>query len=524
MTAEEMQQMAIPSVFAEVVWGKRPYDWQRKIMNPMLVPGNRVVAATCNESGKTSEIITKTGLWYMMAFPGCVVVSTSASSRQIGQQLYPNIRACVKELADGENWRVKDANDRYEVKAPNGSCWFSFTTKDAGRAEGYHVPALHAPIHADKELPDDYNALVKALKDDYEFELKDETRLLLIIDEAKSVEEDIFQAFERCRGTNWMVLSTPPTDPTGPFYDCFKTQKEKFRCKETGDLLVFGGFGEDEDLITYKKCPHLLSNKHVVRDINLDIKTRGHDDAFVGSMHFGRFPSIGQNMVFNMQRVREAMSGLNRRVGRDLAFACDYSGGGDETVLVNRKGNDASIAATWRERDSTVLVTKIISMLGNLRFDRSKHELIGDDGGLGQPINDQLEARMIRTDRFDFGGGAREPKKYGNVRAEGFFFLSKLINLGEIRLPDDKELYQQLEWVTYLTDENNRRRLTPKDKMPHSPDRADAMMMLFYEFEELEITEEEVLDIQRSPCRGGTAYNPEEDGDFNWIDSEGLLC
>lgn len=519
MSAEEMMHMAIPSVFAEVTWKQRPYDWQSDIMNPLLVPGNRVCAATCNESGKTSFVITKGGLWYMMAFPGSVVVSTSASSRQIGQQLYPNIRACVKQLPDGDDWKVRDANDRYEVQAPNGSRWFSFTTKDAGRAEGYHVPALHEAIHEGKELPEDYEALVARLKEEFGFELKEETRLLLIIDEAKSVEQDIFDAFERCRGTNWLILSTPPVDPTGPFHDCFKTEAEKYVCKRTGKSLLFGGF-EENGLLTYKQCPHLTNNKITMRNIALDYKIRGAADAFVGSMHEGRFPEIGQNMVFNMIKVREAMSGLNRRVGRDRAVACDYSRGGDEQIFAERKGNTALPFLAWREANTEILIQNIIKSMVKRGFIKGKHNIIGDDGGLGGPINDQLETRGWETDRFKFGGTARDPESYADVRAEGFFFLSKLINLNEVCLPDDPELFKQLQWHTYTMPHGRTRRIIKKEKMPHSPDRADAVMMVFYDFEEPEFEEEQSIGHKNSVCRG--AQPVVDDQEFeDWVNSSG---
>lgn len=473
--------MVIPAVYAEAVWGRRLYEWQARVMNALLVEGNRSLVATCNESGKTSEVITKTILWYMDVFPGSTVVTTSASARQIEQQLYPNLRACVGALPGGGQWKIR-SNNQYWVAAPNGSRCFSFTTNEAGRAEGYHVPALHAPIHAGKSLPDEMADVVEALRREYGFELKDKTRLLIVIDEAKSVPYTIFRAFERCRATNWLVASTPGEDPTGPFFDGFQSKREDYRCVRTGELNIVGGF-EEFGLVTFKECPHLTANRVVARKIQQDIALLGRRDAFVRSMHFGEFSPTGSNMVFNMLGVEKCMSGMIPSVGRDRAIALDYSGGGDEQVMAYRVGNQVKIWGTWHEEDGTVLADKIEAELIRLRWSKDDG-VTGDNGGLGKVVNDLLARRGWRVNRFDFGSTNTEPG-YLNRRAQGFFKLSMHISLGEIGLPNDPVLKEQLSWHKYRTDENRKRRIIPKEEMPRSPDRADTVMMVIFDFQPL---------------------------------------
>lgn len=515
LTAEDYAMLAIPSVYVAAVWDYGFYDWQAEVVDPLLFEGNRSVASTNNESGKTSEIITKAAIWYMDTFPGSVVVTTSASARQIEQQLYANIRACVASMPNGENWEVRSGN-KYWVKAPNGSNMFSFRTTEAGRAEGYHVPALHDSIHEGKELDEDMVDLVAALEDEYGFKLEDKTRLLIVIDEAKSVDLSIFRAFERCRATNWLVLSTPPEDPVGPFFDCFGVWAEKFRCVHTGRLNIRGGF-EKYGLITYKDCPHLTKNRVSMRQIAQDIEILGRQDAFVRSMHFGEFSAVGQNMVFNMPMVDRVMTpGEVPHLGTMRDLAIDYSGGKDKQVMGLLAGNEVRFIGEWHEEDGTILADRIEAKLTEIRWPKNK-PFKGDDGGLGEIVNDILERRGWTVDRYKFGGKAKS-KQYLNRRAESCFKAARHVALAEVILPQDPELKKELGWHKYRTDENRKRRIIPKDEMPSSPNKVDVVMMLLDEFEPDTATDnrDEVDRFIDTMMNG-------EGEDYDPFDDEGML-
>ena len=139
VTPAQMEAYALPSAYCGLVWGTVPYGWQGRAMDALVVDGNRVCVSTCNASGKTSFLIARACLWYMDAFPNSLVVTTSASQRQVGQQLYANIRRCVGMFPNAAEWRIRD-NNQFWVKAPNGSNMVSFATNDAGRAENELLP------------------------------------------------------------------------------------------------------------------------------------------------------------------------------------------------------------------------------------------------------------------------------------------------------------------------------------------------------------------------------------------------
>ena len=514
---EDIEPFATPSTAASIIWKQTPYRWQTHPMDDLMVDGNRVAVATCNASGKTSWLTARGCLWYMMAFPKCRVITTSASARQVQQQLYPNLRSCIGMLPNAKEWKIRD-NNMFYVYAPNGSKLESFATNDAGRAEGYHIPDIPEGIHNREKISDEWWAYLKehGIED-----VEDQGRLLLVIDEAKSVEEDIFQAFERCRGSNWLVVSTPSLDPSGPFYECFTRTKDKFKCKLTGKYNLYGGF-EEYGIIDYKVCPHLSEDKNELRNIQLDLKTRGEGDAFVQSMHLGRFPKVGANMVFDMTAVDHCMSGLVAKIGRDRAFCCDFSGGGDAQPFGIREGNQSWIAKSWHEGDAVALAENIVAELRRQGYNPEYDEFIGDNGGIGEACNDILESKGIFVTRFDFRGEVKDKRMYANVRAEGYFELARRVKLGEIILPNSQSLREQLSWHKYEPNDDTRQiKLTSKKKMPHSPDEADVIMMLYYNWHPpTEVSNP--MQAELSACRGMIGRTPQS----KWHDpsrSEGIL-
>ena len=119
-----------------------------------------------------------------------------------------------------------------------------------------------------------------------------------------------------------------------------------------------------------------------------------------------------------------------------------------------------------------------------------------DNGGLGRIILNNLERKGWPVNRIDFGGSPKNPRWYADVRAEMYFELGDRVRLGEVRLPADSVLKEQLLWHEYKVGDGPKR-LIPKDQMPNSPDRSDTVAMLFYTMRPAEQFRLERSDIDR---------------------------
>lgn len=445
-------ERSLPSGYATIELGLELYGWQVDVMNELDLPGIRVALRTNNESGKTSTVIAPLVLWHMATFPGSLTITTSGAYRQIIGQLYPNLTAYT---AGKSEWLFQKDTGLYH---PTNSRLISFSTDDPGLAEGWHEPPQAHPVFA----PGAHPLGAYGISDlEWEAAMNQKTSLLIIIDEAKSVDQGIFDAFERCHPTRYLIASTPG-EPAGPFYDCFHAEAHRYK----------------QYHCSWVDCPHLYEDPVKHREISEFIQTRGDSDPLVQSLAFGEFSQSGEYMLFDMVKVAEAMSQLLPQWGRgERRAALDVSGGGDEAPLYMRDGNECELIGSWRESDDAKLCRQVIKTLERYQF--RPEWVFADDGGLGSPILNQLDRRHWPVNRINFAGKPRNQKYYRNVRAEMYSELAQRVRAGEIRLPRDAELRDQLSWQKRLPGDGPMV-LVPKKSMRRSPDRADCIAMLFY--------------------------------------------
>lgn len=444
---DSARALATPSVFIRSVLGIEQYDWQAKVSDLVVKRGARVALRVCNEGGKTSKVVAPSIVALMQMFPNSLVVSTAGVSRQVYDQLIPNLRVILR---NSPGWRVTTDS----VYAPNGSRYIGFATDDAGKFEGWHTPDAPMGLRVNE-----LSWLAEELgysKGD--IELTDKSFLFMVVDEAKSVKQGIFDAIERCRPDALLVCSSPG-EPQGPFYDCFHSQSHRYETFK----------------IPYTECPHLMVSPKV-DEIAEQMKTL--PKPLVDSMIFAEFPEGGEDMVFEMGRVEGCMGAFIEPWGVGRRGAVDLSGGGDEQPFYVRDGNRVIGERIFREGDATVLARELIKEFQ--KYELRPEWICADNGGIGEAIIDLLTAMGWPINRIDFGGKAKNWKHYRNVRTEMYFELARRVKSLEVGFQRDDELKRQLSWQKYKLDESQRLALTPKKDMPHSPDRADALAMLFY--------------------------------------------
>lgn len=186
-------------------------------------------------------------------------------------------------------------------------------------------------------------------------------------------------------------------------------------------------------------------------------------------------------------RINEALSHPalrnQRQFGIDLARQ-----GGDETVVYQRRGG---------------LVVKPKIFVGHSQFEPAHairwcfaqqihsewydHQTlyVFDAGGMGQGVMHLFQE--ARKEYVPFHTQAKPTKPdFANKMSEAWFQLRRLTNERKIVLPDDPILFQQLTARHYELTKDGKILVEPKDKYMKrtgnpSPDRADALVMCFYQ-------------------------------------------
>jgi len=114
-------------------------------------------------------------------------------------------------------------------------------------------------------------------------------------------------------------------------------------------------------------------------------------------------------------------------------------------------------------------------------------DIVIDEIGIGSGIVDRLRELGFSVKGFVGGssprGGSRRAARFLNRRAQTFWELRQKLEAGEIALPEDEQLADELCAIQWKITSAGKIQIEPKDelrgRLGRSPDRADAVAMAF---------------------------------------------
>ena len=419
-----------PAEFAVVRLGKTPYDWQGEAMEAVGMqeagfPPLSLVAA--NGSGKTSDVVAPLVMWFLDRYPRGQVVVTSGSFRQIEKQLWPAMR---KYAARFPRWDFLQT----EIKTPEGGFAIGFSTDQPGRAEGWH-PKIGRTIDP----------------------------VFIIVDEAKTVPNKIFEAFDRCTRLFQLWVSSPGA-ASGEFYESFHANRADFHTLK----------------VTSMDCPHIDPAKR-----ERDRRRHGEGSPLFRSMHLAEFTEDEERLVMTPAALRAAIEAQPRpnETGEAVAFF-DFAAGRDENVFYLRRGNVVRLVDAWTDSDTVQAVRKFIRLANENSL--TPGQCWGDADGLGKPMVDQFSDAGFRINPFRGGLAPQDPEIFANLISEVWIEGARKIERGKIHFVThgaggiDPLTFKQITTRFIEWDSRGKLRIEPKDKMAErglkSPDRADGAL------------------------------------------------
>lgn len=416
-----------PAFFARFFLGLNPYPWQDEAIEAAALQHSRVAVVAANGSGKTACVNVALLLWFLWKYPRGIAMVTSGSWNQLKTQLWPNLEMFRQRFP---RWRWQAD----KIRTPEGGFIAAYSTIHPGRAEGHH------------EHP--------------------ERPVMLMVDEAKSVPEVIFEALSRCTPT-FFVLTSSPGKPSGTFYNAFRRNRKLWH---TVQVSAFD-------------CPHIKPEK-----IELARQLYGEEHPVYRSMVLGEFTEGDDSMMIPRYLLERALAHpCKPRTGTRTA-AVDWAAGGDETVLAERYGNQLRILWKDREKDTVKAAKKVVAECKRRGIEQGR--VWGDVCGIGLSI--MQSAQHYERWRFKtFNGGEKvqdstKQKQFLNLNAYSWHLFRQALERGEVCFPDglDETTIDQLcdrymEWnekgVIQLEKKEDL-----KDRGLKSPDRADALIMAWY--------------------------------------------
>ena len=410
-----------PTEFCVRVLGIVPYLWQCEAMESVAMEQPTSVVAA-NGSGKTARLVAPLVLWFLHEFPRGQCIFTSGSWMQIEKQLWGAVKVYQHRFP---HWRFMSE----ELRTPEGGYAFGFSTDNPGRAEGHH-PKIGGDVDP----------------------------VFLIIDEAKTVPDSIFEAFDRCTRKMELWVSSPGA-PRGQFYDSFHKNSSLYKTIR----------------VPSTDCAHISAEKR-----ELDRIKYGESHPLYRSKHLAEFTEDFDRLVLAPDLLRNALDAQPKpnAHGEIIAF-CDFAAGRDENVLAIRRGNHARIVRAWQERDTVQAAREFIQMFQAEGL--TAGQIWGDADGLGTGFCDQFAEMGWHINRFHGGKPPSEKDEYANLIAQVWHVASREIERGRIHVGElDPTTFSQITTRKSEWNETGKLRVESKEKMAaksmKSPDRADALL------------------------------------------------
>lgn len=381
-----------PAKFVREVMGIATcYPKQEQIMKA-VVDHPRVAVRAPNGTGK-SWLAAFLVVWCMTMFKGVRVVTTASTNRQV-RLMWDTLRTVYARSSTTLGGRILQQEMHAEEL---GNHAVGYSTDDPGKFEGAHG----------------------------------EKRTLVVIDEAKSVPQIIFDAVERLLTSGeWvrLLVISSPGSPIGPFYDCFHRHSDIYKCFhiQMGESpYVRKEYVEERKIKWGEKSPLFLSS--CMGEFSID----ENGNIVIPLTYLQRIIEQPPEWVLE----RGACAGI------DLA-----AGGGDESVFSLVVGNRQMELKRWNERDLMVTVQNIIRYFKefNIKYGLETGGVNIDAGGLGLGVCDRLRELGYDFNRFNFGGSAVDGSVYYDAGAEVWDTVGRLVERREIALIDPQTQEQHL--------------------------------------------------------------------------------
>lgn len=461
----------VTEALGETLWSK-----QRAILESIR-DNKRTAVPACHAPGKSHIAARAVAWWVTVHPPGTVrVVTTASTFRQVKNILWPHIRRVQQRHGlPGEVftvvWRVGQ-----EIVADG----FSPADHDETAVQGIHAP-----------------------------------HLLVVVDEAGGIGTTLGRALEALMTgghTRLLVLGNPPVDDEGSWF-------ERACSSDLYNVIPIDAYSTPnftgEDAGVCHACPenvppHPVSEHLVDHDWVQDVINEfGEDSAFVEARVHARFPRQTANKVMPLSWLEEAAENTDPTPGDHIRLGVDVaSDGGDEFVVAWADG----WVGTIRHRSSGQQNANAVDVAGVVLQQIKEAEAVHRERHITEPVRVKIDSIGVgwgvtsvlerwRDEQMhsaiivpvNVADRPRDAQKFSNQRAEMWWNGRTLVQplqsedgpRQQVRLEVDHRTLAQLSGPQYRSDSSGRIQIERKAEMKRrgvpSPDRAEALLLAFYE-------------------------------------------
>lgn len=430
-----------PVLFAKEVCSYNPDEWQRNVL--MDIAGYTKVSVRSGHGvGKTSvEAIVL--LWFLSCFRFPKVIATAPTRQQLNDILWSEV----------EKWRSKSPllqelltwTKTYVYMKGYEKRWFAVakTASEPENMQGFH-----------------------------------EENMLIIVDEASGVEDDIMEAILATLSgkNNKLLMCANPTRTTGTFYDSHNRDRGMYKCHRVSSL------------------DSTRTNKE---NIAAFIRKYGEHSNVVKVRVYGDFPAQEDDVFLPLPLIEQTVvNEIDAEKIYKITMGVDVARyGDDETIIATNVGGIIDIPVVRHGQSLMTTVGDIVMQYKRLIKDYPNYKGVItvniDDTGLGGGVTDRLEEvkieeRLRRLEIVPVNFGSKPPQdgsedRYQDISTYMWATLKTLMENKEVSIVNDEELVAQLSVRKYSITSTGKIMLESKKAMKDrgikSPDRGDAVVL-----------------------------------------------
>ena len=334
--------------------------------------------------------------------------------------------------------------------------------------------------------------------------------VLVIFDEADGIPPSLWNS-----GTSLvsneesrMMAIGNPVNPASEFAEV---------CKPGSGWNVIKVSAFDSPNFTGELCPEAVG-KELISHLYVDEMERkwGDEHPQYVSRVLAEFPSTSEGGLIPYAWVQAAIDRELKPTG-PIQLSMDVGAGGDSSVRMLRRGKVVRLHSEDRDPDTMASTGKMLEAIKDTGAEVAKVDSIGIGKGVSdrsaEISGDQDEDGITRAAAskvvgVNVGRGTigrptgRQTKReadeearasFVNLRAQAYWELRERFQAGDIDIdPEDEDLAGQLVDLRYKRTSSGKIQIESKDDMRRrgrqSPDKADAVMLAFLDYEEEEQT------------------------------------
>ena len=341
------------------------------------------------------------------------------------------------------------------------------------------------------ELANDRFALGLSTDEADQFQGFHSPNMLIVVDEAEGVSEEIYDAIEAVMTTGncKLLLIGNPTSDSGAFRRAFHEDRRIYR---TITISALESPNVEQQRVV---VPGLTTAEWVTERAGL----WGEASPMYQARVLGLFCAQPQNTLIPLSKIEQAIARYkNLPTGEDeeegeveaptvlapTVLAVDVARfGEDQSILLLANSDTVLHIEAHRGLDTMELTGRIVEAHRRWKPQR----IVVDEIGIGAGVVDRLKELDLPVTGINVARPARSQsqkrKLFANLRAEGYWHLYELFNQGTIAIPDDPELAGQLSSIRPGYNSLGQFFIEKKSEarargLP-SPDKADALMLAF---------------------------------------------